>query len=1112
MGSWCCSEKKRENAASHKVPADSLSSSGGKKNSEARRKKGKDADIHKAPTHAPPSFEEKESSRARGKKGGDTDSANPPPSFEEKESFRARRKKEEDIDGHEVPTDILSGCGEKESFEAQRKKGENADSYKVPPDLLQDSKGKESSGARRKKGEDTGGHKVSANPPSGSGANEHSDKYGLFCLNKLDFEAVTKAGKARYCVDIVAIHGLQGHAYDTWTHHRTDKLWLRDFLPKELPGARIFTFGYPAEVALTLAKGKLKDFARSLLQGLNRIRRTTDELSRNIIFVCHSMGGIVVKQALLTANLEFKIYPNIQNRVIGILFLATPHRGSSTTRLPHVLANVANVLNPTAGITGQIRTDLLRTLEKDSGELEIISTDFRNLASSFKIVSFIEQNATPPSKERVVDHTSGIMGIPDEIIVPMDGCDHREICKFGDPTSTAYQDVFYYLEKLAAEPVSSSEQPAPSRTTFFIVPFERDTKFIGREDIMNKIFKRFEVQRRVALAGIGGVGKSQIAIEFCYRFRDQHRESHIFWIHVNTVSRMDQAYKEIARKIGIPGISDPNVDTLQLVSDWLSDDAHGPWLLVLDNADDMDIFFDKNASSSSTGSEQTSLLVKHLPRSSNGSILITTRDKRVGRRLADEEKPIMVSPMDGPESEKLLWSKVDDEGSRDKAKSSELLELLGYLPLAITQAAAYISENSISVEEYLEVFHTNDSEIQDLLSEDLPDHRRESPSSVIRTWKVSFDQIRKQKPRAAEILSLMAMLDRQGIPKTLLRKDGEPGVEFTTAFGTLQAFSLVTAEKGGESFEIHRLVQVSTQKWLELHRETAKWQRESLKILAAAFPSGDYGTWAKCESLSPHAQVVARYSFACDQDLLQQAKLLHNMSWYAQEQGRYNLAYERGMEALSIQERVLGQKHENTLSSIQSIGIILSKQGKTEAAEEMKRRGRKLYEQVLDPEDPEDPHTLITMINRASELTTKGKYEEAEEMHRRVLEIYERVFGLEHPDTLISANNFASGLMSQGKYKEAEEMYRRTLGLSERVLGLDDPNTLIRMSDLASVLVEQGKHEEAEKMHRQTLNLRERVLGPEHPNTLSSMHNLAGVLWDQGKYEEAEEVRRRVPR
>jgi hypothetical protein len=148
--------------------------------------------------------------------------------------------------------------------------------------------------------------------------------------------------------------------------------------------------------------------------------------------------------------------------------------------------------------------------------------------------------------------------------------------------------------------------------------------------------------------------------------------------------------------------------------------------------------------------------------------------------------------------------------------------------------------------------------MQDLLSVDLPDHRRDHEmrsdmqNSVIRTWKVSFDQIRSQKPRAAEILSLMTVLDRQGILKMLLWGDSERRTEFTTALGMLQAFSLVAAEKGGESFKMHRLVQISTQRWLELHDEITRWREEAMKVLLMVFPGEDYRNWAICKALFPH--------------------------------------------------------------------------------------------------------------------------------------------------------------------------------------------------------------------------------------------------------------------
>jgi hypothetical protein len=167
---------------------------------------------------------------------------------------------------------------------------------------------------------------------------------------------------------------------------------------------------------------------------------------------------------------------------------------------------------------------------------------------------------------------------------------------------------------------------------------------------------------------------------------------------------MDQAYKDIARKLCLTGWDDPKVDTFQLVSEWLSNDAHGHCLLLLDSADDTEVFFSTKLNPSSVGSEQTAPLVNYLPRNQNGSTLITTRDKRVGERLTKREETIIVLPMAGREAERLLWPKVVQEGSLDKTNSSRLLEVLGYLPLAITQAAAYISENSIMVEEYLRDF------------------------------------------------------------------------------------------------------------------------------------------------------------------------------------------------------------------------------------------------------------------------------------------------------------------------------------------------------------------------------------------------------------------------
>lgn len=308
--------------------------------------------------------------------------------------------------------------------------------------------------------------------------------------------------------------------------------------------------------------------------------------------------------------------------------------------------------------------------------------------------------------------------------------------------------------------------------------------------------------------------KSQIAIEYCYRYRHHHPKANIFWVHASNHARFAEAYYEIARELALPEIDNPDIDTLQLVLKWLNNNANGPWLLVLDNADDIETFFGSSRYSLPGQVKQSpTALVSYLPQSSNGAIVITTRDRRIGKRLASREKPIAVLPFEMEDAERLL-QKTLGEYELNSEESMALLEALDCLPLAITQAAAFIRENEISLLDYLELLRAGDEEVKDMLAENHYDPGRdlEIRNSVFQTWKISFDSIRKQKPRAAEILSLMAVLDRQAIQDKLVRRDDERKIDFITAIGTLKAFSLITEEKGGATFGMHRLVQLSTQR------------------------------------------------------------------------------------------------------------------------------------------------------------------------------------------------------------------------------------------------------------------------------------------------------------
>ncbi|OXV07870.1 hypothetical protein Egran_04368 [Elaphomyces granulatus] len=283
---------------------------------------------------------------------------------------------------------------------------------------------------------------------------------GLFFLNQQQFKAITEAGQARCSVDIVALHGINGHTHNTWKHEN-GSLWLQDFLPHQLPGARVFSFGYPAEIiTIASATRRIQDFARALLEGLRAVRRTLEERSRPIIFVCHSIGGIVLKQAVVIASSDAEGYSHIHDSIIGILFLGTPHQGSEATSYPRVLINIMNAAFPDfPGLARKTQANLRNFLERDMDEIQKMGIRFRAKSLDIKIVSFIEQKPTHPFDYRLVDSVSGVVDVPGETIVLMDGCTHFDICRFENDASGIYKRISFYIEKLAN--VISTPSPRP---------------------------------------------------------------------------------------------------------------------------------------------------------------------------------------------------------------------------------------------------------------------------------------------------------------------------------------------------------------------------------------------------------------------------------------------------------------------------------------------------------------------------------------------------------------------------------------------------------------------------------------------------------------------------
>lgn len=271
-------------------------------------------------------------------------------------------------------------------------------------------------------------------------------------------------------------------------------------------------------------------------------------------------------------------------------------------------------------------------------------------------------------------------------------------------------------------------------------------------------------------------------------------------------------------------------------------------------------------------------------------------------------------------------------------------------------------------------------EIEALQLKDMGGIRRDFtvPNSVIITWQISFDQIKKTDPQAAELLSLMSVLDRQGIPEFLFCKEGNR-LDFDDALAPLNHFSLITSEIGGKSFGMDRLVQLAMRTWLKTHGEIEKWEGEAVRLLSESFPIGEYENWGICRALLPHAEAVLAYPCSNPNQSLQQAEVLYNTASYFKMQGNYDLALNRSQQALSIHRQFLTEENNMVLCSMNLIALVLDDQGKSL---------------------------------------------EAEKMHQQVLKLHQKTLGVEHPDTLRSINNLTSTLNDQGKSKAAEEIYQ----------------------------------------------------------------------------------------
>ena len=638
---------------------------------------------------------------------------------------------------------------------------------------------------------------------------------------------------------------------------------------------------------------------------------------------------------------------------------------------------------------------------------------------------------------------------------------------------------------------------------FWNVPYLRNPYFTGREDMLVYLRENLTRDKAAALkqpqaiSGLGGIGKTQIAVEYAYRYQAEY--SYIFWVNASTREDIIVSLLEIVELLQLPQQQEQNQDkVVRAVKAWWN--THSRWLLIFDNAEDL------------------TLLADYFPVGNQGHLLITTRDPVSGVFAQSLE----VEKMDEQEALLLLLRRanllaldasVEHASLAERQVAKQIVLEMDGLPLALDQAGAYIEEMQCSLEAYLKRYRNRRVSL-------LKRRGRNSthPEPVATTWSLSFQQVGKLNTLAADLLRCCAFLAPDAIPEQLMIRGApelgsifqhlvdDPGL-LDEALGTLRRYSLVKRQLAGQTFSVHRLVQAVLFESLE-EAVQRLWAERTVRAVSLAFPDvTDVKLWEQCERFLPHARVCAtlieEYTFEFDQA----SNLLNQMAYYLERRAQYTQAEPLYQRALAICEKQLGPEHHETAICLDNLANVYREQRKYEQAVPLTQRALAIFEKQLGPEHHE---TATCLDNLAGLYREQRKYEQAEPLFQRALMIREKWLSPEHPSIANSLNNLAELNRAKGKYKQAEPLFQRALMIREKWLGPEHLLTVQSLDNLALLYDDQGRYGEAERLFQRALTIKEKQLEPEHPSIANSLNHLA-LLYDvQGKYKQAEPLYQRA--
>ncbi|MEU9423635.1 FxSxx-COOH system tetratricopeptide repeat protein [Streptomyces sp. NPDC048342] len=629
-----------------------------------------------------------------------------------------------------------------------------------------------------------------------------------------------------------------------------------------------------------------------------------------------------------------------------------------------------------------------------------------------------------------------------------------------------------------------SRQAAPQRATVPVVWGSvppNNPNFTGREELLTQVHQQLLTGDTSAvlphtLHGMGGVGKSQIAIEYVYRHASEYDV--IWWIPSEQPTMILTALTELAHRLGLNVGTEANRAVPAVREALRRGEPFDRWLLVFDNA------------------ENVEAVRPYFPTGGTGKILITSRNQewdRVARTLS-------VDVFTREESKALLRRRARDLSDAD---ADLLAEELGDLPLAIEQAAAWQAVTGMAVDEYLGLIR---EKIAELMLELVPSP--DYPMSVAAAWDVSLRQLEQRNPAALQLLQVCSFFAPEPISRSLFNNSRSTiapeldealrhPIRLGRAIREINVYALARIEHRHDTIQLHRLVQAVLVNRMSPQQQ-ADMRHGAHLLLADANPNspGSRELWPRYQQLLPH--IAVSRAVECDSPWVR--GLIRGVVEFLYYWGDHDGAVSMAREALDVWTAKFGGEDQQTLEMAKWLAYLLRMVGEYEEAAAMMQRTADTYIRVAGEDDE---GTLDALIQLTSGLRLKAEMGQALEINRSVYDRCLRAFGDDDPATLRAAHSLGVGLRLMGLYQEARDYDTETARLRALALGENHLDTLNTLSNLSIDIRETGDYAGA-VIHQEDVYARyTATYGEDNPSTVSCARVLAVCRRRAGDHEGA---------